>query len=97
MMSTAPGSRAIATTTRSPFLVTAMLFGWSLSGIFLISAPLTRSNTSSVESASLLTYTFEPSVAKPMPCAASIPLISCTTLLVAGSITWMLSPALLVM
>src|SRR5215469_2256239 len=31
-----------------------------------------------------------------MPCAASIPLISCTTLLVVGSMTWMLSPALLV-
>src|SRR6266704_943312 len=32
-----------------------------------------------------------------MPWAASMPLITCTTLLVAGSTTWMLSPALFVM
>ena len=50
----APGSRAMPTTMR-PSLATAILLGWALSATFLVSRPLRRSKTSSVESASLLT------------------------------------------
>jgi hypothetical protein len=85
--SSAPGSSAIPTTTRPPSFVTEILLGWPLSGTFFTTFPLARSTTSSVLSDSLLTYTRDPSGAKSIPCGASIPLITCTTLFVAGSIT----------
>jgi hypothetical protein len=53
--STAPGSSRIAMYTRLPSRLAAMLFGWPLSGILVITRSVRASTTSSVEFASLLT------------------------------------------
>src|SRR4051812_31620408 len=96
MTSTAPAPPTMATYTRLPSLLTAMLFGWLVSGTCLVMASVFASATSTVDSASLVMYSRLPSGAAATPWFTSIPLISPTTLLVAGSISMTLSPAALV-
>src|SRR5262245_29978583 len=73
-----------------------MLFGWLVSGIFLITLSVLRSATSTVDSASLVMYRRVPSGDAAAPWFTSISLISPTTLFVSGSISITLSPAALV-
>ena len=61
-----------------------------------MTASVVESTASSVCIASLVKYMREPSGALVTPCGTSMSLITSTTLLVAGSIRWMLSPAALV-
>src|ERR1700680_557353 len=67
--------------------------GLPLSGMRLVTWSVLPSTTVSVLSACSLMYMRLPSGATATPWGASIPLISPTTLLVLGSMRWMLSPA----
>src|SRR5262245_28453852 len=73
-----------------------MLFGWLVSGIFLVTFSVLRSATSTVDSASLVMYRRVPSGDAAAPWFTSMSLISPTTLFVAGSMSMTLSPAALV-
>ena len=96
MTCSAPGDSAIATYTLRPSGVIAMLLGRPTSSTCLTTFSMPTSTTSMVSSDSLATYSFLPSGAGAAPWARSIPWISPTTSLVAGSMMCTLSPALLV-
>src|SRR3954468_431899 len=87
MTSTAPAPATIAAYTRLPSLLMAMLLGWFVSGMCLVTASVLASATSTVDSASLVMKNLLPSGDTVTPWLTSIPLISPTTLFTAGSIS----------
>ncbi len=91
--STAPGAAAMATYTRLPSLLIDTLFGCAVSGTDLMTFSVFVSTMSSVFSVSLVMYNREPSGADVAPWFTSMPLITPTTVLVAGSIRWTVVPA----